>query len=291
MRQNELSGFDESGFRDIIRYYDGTRFDYRVAWLSRDNPAIHFGFYGQEAGRHAAALKNTNRVLAGLAGLAPGQRVLDAGCGLGGSCLWLARELELHAVGITPVKSQVVAARRLAEAAGLAQRLTFHQADYCATPFDAESFDCVWACESLCHAPEKQSFYREACRLLRPGGRLVIAEYIRSRRPLPSADEQLLLSWLHRWAIPDIDTPEEHREHARAAGFREVQLEDYTAQTRVSLKNLHKIARRWLWADYLLYWTGIRSRVQHGNIIGSIRQFQALQKGLWHYGVLTATKP
>ena len=291
MRQSQISQFDESRFRDIIEYYDATRFDYQVAWLSRDNPAIHFGFYDQLADKHAAALENTNRVLAELAEIAPGQRILDAGCGKDGSCFWLARCLQAEAVGITPVNSQVEEARRQATEAGLSEQVAFLQADYCHTPFDDGSFDCVWACESLCHTAEKRKFYEEAFRLLKPGGRLVIAEYVRTQRPLPPKGEQLLLSWLHRWAIPDIDTGEEHLGHARAAGFEEVRLRDYTAHTWVSLKNLHKIARRWLWADYLLYGLGIRSRAQHRNIVGSIRQFRALNEGLWFYAVITAQKP
>lgn len=291
MQTGQASDLDESRFRDIIEYYDATRFDYRVAWLSRDNPGIHFGFYGHGAERHALALENTNRVLAELAHIRAGQRILDAGCGQGGSCLWLARHRQVEAVGITPVTAQVEEARQLAAAAGLAGQTTFMQADYCNTPFENGSFDCVWACESLCHAPDKGAFYREAFRLLRPGGRLVVAEYVRSRRPLDSEGERLLLGWLNNWAIPDIDTREEHLGHAQAAGFANIHLRDYTAHTWVSLKNLHKIARRWLWADYLLHGLGIRSRAQHNNIIGSIRQFQALNDGLWYYATITARKP
>ncbi|MCO6475419.1 MAG: methyltransferase domain-containing protein [Phaeodactylibacter sp.] len=291
MEQRQASGFDESPFRDVIEYYDATRFDYRVAWLDRENPAIHFGFYDQRAGRHTAALENTNRILAGLAGLKPRQRILDAGCGSGGSCLWLARHLQAQAVGITPVRSQVEEARRLAAKAGLDNHTTFLQADYCQAPFEENSFDCVWACESLCHAVEKSAFYREAFRLLRPGGQLVIAEYVRTRRPHGAGGEKLLLSWLNGWAIPDIDTPQEHLSHARAAGFEGTRIRDFTGQTWVSLKNLHKIARRWMWANYLLYGLGIRSRAQHGNIQGGIRQFEALNQGLWFYAAITARKP
>ncbi len=291
MRQRQGSGFDESRFRDIIEYYDATRFDYQVAWLGRENPAIHFGFYGQRAGRHASALENTNRILAELAELKPRQRVLDAGCGKGGSCLWLARHLEAQAVGITPVKSQVEEARRLAARGRLDGFATFLQADYCQTPFENDSFDCVWACESLCHSAEKSAFYQEAFRLLRPGGRLVIAEYVRSRRPHTADEEKLLLGWLNSWAIPDIDTPQEHLGYARSAGFEDIRIRDFTGQTWVSLKNLHKIARRWLWADYLLYGLGIRSRAQHRNIKGSIRQFNALNQGLWFYATIIARKP
>ena len=287
----EQQPFDESKFRELIDYYDQTRFDYHIAWVGRENQAVHFGFYDHQAGQHAEALSNTNRVLADLAGIQPGQRVLDAGCGKGGSCLWLARHRQASVVGISPVASQVAEARQNARAAGLEQQLAFHQADYCNTPFENASFDVIWACESLCHASDKEAFFHEAYRLLRPGGRLVVAEYTRPGRPLPGIGETVLLSWLNRWAIPDINTTDEHLQQAQKAGFQNIGIWDYTRYTWISLKNLHKIARRWLWADYLLYGLGFRSRVQHHNILGSIRQFHALEHGLWYYAVITAGKP
>ena len=282
--------FDESRFSELIEYYDRTRFDYRIAWTGKEDLAVHFGLYDRHADKHADALQNTNPVLAQLAGVKPGERVLDAGCGKGGSSLWLARHRQAIAVGISPVRSQIAEARRYAQEAGLDGAVSFLQADYCQTPFEDESFDLVWACESLCHAVEKAAFYREAYRLLRPGGRLIAAEYTRAARPLPPGGEDLLLAWLNRWAIPDIDTAAEHRAHAAEAGFADFQIRDYTAYAWASLKNLHKIARRWLWADYLLYGLGIRSRAQHRNIIGGIRQFQALRRGWWFYGIISARK-
>lgn len=283
--------FDESGFRELIEYYDKTRFDYNIAWVGRDNLAVHFGFYDEHADRHAEALSNTNRVLAKLAAIQPGEKVLDAGCGKGGSCLWLARYRQCTTVGITPVASQVAEARLHAIQAGLDGKAAFIQADYCDAPFESGSFDVVWACESLCHSEHKEAFYREAYRLLRPGGRLALAEYTRQKRPLAPSGEKLLLSWLNRWAIPDINTAAEHRKQAYEAGFREINLMDYTRYTWASLKNLNKIALRWSWANHLLYGMGVRSRTQYRNVIGSIRQFQALEEGLWYYAVLTAVKP
>ena len=124
-------------------------------------------------------------------------------------------------VGITPVASQVARARRYAALRGLSERAAFEQADYTGTPFPDASFDVVWALESLCHAVEKAAFYQEAARLLRPGGRLVVAEYIRAERPLRAPGERLLHEWLDGWAIGDLDTRDEHERHAAAAGFAE----------------------------------------------------------------------
>jgi cyclopropane fatty-acyl-phospholipid synthase-like methyltransferase len=278
-------------FRDIIQYYDETRFDYKVAWLNEDNQAVHFGFYDRNHRTHDQALLNTNQIMAAQAQVTPGQQVLDAGCGNGGSSLWLAARKSARVTGITPVATQVATAKNQASERKLAHLCHFIEGDYCKVPLEDNSIDVIWACESLCHAEDKAAFYREASRLLKPGGRIVIAEYIRYQRPYTSAQEQLLLDWVNRWAIPDLDTTREHQAHLENTAFSNVQIQDYTRYAFISLKNLYHISRRWLWANYLLYPLGIRTRAQHNNIIGSIRQFQALRQGLWYYGLITAQKP
>jgi cyclopropane fatty-acyl-phospholipid synthase-like methyltransferase len=221
----------------------------------------------------------------------PSERVLDAGCGVGGSSLWLVQERSVDVVGITLPAGQIAMARSYAAQRGLADRVHFEQADFTATPFPDGSFDVVWAVESLCHAPRKAAFYQEAARLLRPGGRVVVADYVRADRPLDHTGEQLLHEWLDGWAIPDIDTPGEHLAHLAEAGFAETRLDDVTVHTRPSLRRLHRMAY-WTYPLAVLgRVTSIRSAVQHGNVIASIRQYQALQRGAWFYGILSATKP
>ena len=284
----KMAGTD--AFKDIVRYYDHTQFDYQVAWLDDDNLAVHFGFYDRHTRQHAEALLNTNRVMAEKAVIQKSQRVLDAGCGQGGSSFWLAEQRGAFTFGVSPVKTQIEKAQRVASERGLERQCQFAEADYCQVPQPDASFDAVWACESLCHAADKARFYHEAARLLRPGGRLVVAEYIRYARPLKTQQEALLHDWLHRWAIPDIDSTEEHRIHLETNGFTDILIEDYTPYTFISLKNLYELACRWRWADAILYGAGIRKRAQHDNIVGSARQFEALLANAWYYGLITARK-
>lgn len=82
--------------------------------------------------------------------------------------------------------------------------------------------------------------------MLKPGGRIICAEYIRRERPLGDAHEKLLKEWLHGWSIKDIDTAAEHRENAGNAGFAHVGIEDITAYTKPSLRHLHSMANK-LW--------------------------------------------
>jgi len=280
----------ESEFKDIIKYYDDTRFDYRVAWDNSPTPAVHFGFYDDSSQSHTSALMNTNKVLAEWVNIQAGEKVLDAGCGKGGSSFWLALHKQVEAVGITPVQSQIDDCIAQAKHLNLTKQTSFYLADYCNTSFADESFDVVWACESLCHAKDKSLFYKEAYRLLKPGGRLIIAEYLRAERPLKSKDDQLLKSWLNRWAIDDIDTEPEHFSFAEAAGFSDIKIEDVTKNMRVSLRNLYNNSRNWLWFSKLLQFVRIRSKVQHANMYASIIQFEALEKELWFYAFISAVK-
>lgn len=275
---------------DVHTYYNSTRFDYSAVWnLHRTDIAVHFGYYDERANRHAEALDNMNRALADLADIQPGERVLDAGCGLGNACFWLAEHRQAQVTGINIVASQIAdCQKRLTGKA--AHNIEFIQADFCKMSFSENTFDVIWACESVCHAAEKAAFYKEAFRVLKPGGRLVMAEYMRSARPVSPEGERLLSAWLRPWAIPDIDTAAEHRAQALAAGFRQIEIQDVTPNVRVSLRNLHEVSTRWLPLGKFLHRLGLVNDIRLGNARASIRQYEALQAGAWMYGMLKAQK-
>lgn len=273
----------------IREYYDETWHDYRLLWLNPSNYAIHFGYWDTDTHSHAEALNRMNAALATRIGIPWGARILDAGCGVGGSAIWLTKTYGAEVVGITPVQSQVDRANRFTREQGLADNVRFAVADYTDTSLEAGSFDVVWAMESVCHAADKASFYREARRLLRPGGRLGIVEYVRSARPLPAGGEALLHSWLSGWAIPDLATAEEHRAAAAASGFAEIVLDDITPNVRPSLARLSRMAIAAWPAEATLRRLGLRSQAQHGNWRGARDQFRALRRDLWFDAILAAT--
>ncbi len=270
-------------------YYDESWSEYRWLWLNRQNCAIHFGYWDTDTRGHAESLGHMNRALARQVGLRPGQRVLDTGCGVGGSAIWLAKTYGCEVIGITPVASQVLRARRFAAAHRVADRVRFDQQDYTGTTFPAAGFDVVWAIESACHARDKRCFLAEARRLLRPGGRLGIVEYMRRHRPLAPADESLLGGWLSGWAIPDLATAEEWRRWTRAAGFAEVGLTDITPRVRPSLRRLYLLASLAWPVASVVRAAGLRTATRHGNTRGAREQYRALQRGLWSERILTAT--
>jgi len=66
---------------------------------------------------------------------------------------------------------------------------------------------------------------------------------------------------------------------------------DNTGKTRPSLRRLYRLGMAALPVAWLSYRLGLRSATQHGNVVAAVRQYQALRRGLWFYGVLLATKP
>lgn len=275
----------------VVDYYDRTWFDYRFVWLNRRNLAVHFGYYDAMYRSHARALENMNRVLADRVGIGSTDRVLDAGCGVGGSSIWLAEQRGARVIGITPVASQIARGRRAVAARGVADRVDLLRGDFANVPFPDASFDVVWALESLCHATSKPSVYREFFRVLKPGGRLVIAEYMRRGRPLANEQERLLADWLAGWAIPDIDSANEHEQAARDAGFACIDLRDVTAQVRPSLRRLFALTYLGIPIDRLLARCGLRGPAANGNVTGARRQYQALRTDAWFYAIKTACRP
>jgi len=274
----------------VNEYYDQTNFDYKKVWHSGTSLAYHFGYYADDIHEHKHALTNANHVLARIARIKSGDRVLDAGCGLGGSSFWLAAHRSAQVVGITPVRGHVLAAREIARRRSLDDQVSFYVADYADTRFQKASFDVVWALESVCHAVSKAAFYREAARLLRPGGRLVVADYIRVSRDLGADTDSMIREWLDGWSIPDIATADEHLAASTRAGFADVHLDDYTKTTHRSLRRLYKLACLARPIDQILFGFRLRSVTQHGNVIASLRQYQLLRKGAWFYGILSGTK-
>jgi cyclopropane fatty-acyl-phospholipid synthase-like methyltransferase len=273
----------------VDAYYAETWWDYRILWLDRRALAFHFGHHDRTTRSHADALNNANRRLADTARVAAGDRVLDAGCGVGGSSLWLARHRRAAVVGITCVGSQAARARRAARAQG--DSPVFVQGDFMAMPLRDGSFDVVWALESLCHGRDKAAFYREASRLLRPNGRLVVAEYMLLAEPTGESNRRLVREWLDGWAMPGLASPERHRAWAGEAGLIDARVEDATARVAPSLRRLHRIAAFTYPLAWLAHVLRLRSHVQHGNVIAALRQYEALLRGLWIYGVLSASKP
>lgn len=275
----------------IINYYNQTKFDYTVTWALGSQGAMHYGMWDRRTHTLGRALINENRALARLAHITATDHVLDAGCGVGGSSLFLAREFGCQVTGISLVDDQINTANKRAEKEGLAGIVTFAVADYTATHFSADTFDVVWAVESVCHTPEKRDFLQEAYRLLKPGGKLIIAEYLLSPRPHTIDEQSIIDRWLSGWAIESLDITKNFVAKAKDAGFANVQLQDFTADILPSAKRMYQYTLITAPFERFTRALGWRGQAAEGNFRAARLQYRAFKQGLCTYGVITAIKP
>ena len=276
--------------RSLISFYERMLSHSFFSAGDTASAAIHAGFWDGRTRGHREALYRTNQVLASRIGVRPGERVFDAGCGLGASAVWLARELGAEVVGVDLSPGHVYRARRLAHREGVLGSAVFERQDFTATSFPDESFDVVWAVESVCHTGDKSRFLTEAHRLLKPGGRLIVADLFRCARSLTPEEEELLGRWLRGWALPNLATGAEFSGAARDVGFEESSFEDATAEVWPFFRRLWRRSLLGYPAVRALRGLGICDEEKLAAVRSGILQFEALGRGLWFYGIFTATK-
>ncbi|MCK9543132.1 MAG: cyclopropane-fatty-acyl-phospholipid synthase family protein [Novosphingobium sp.] len=256
---------------DLYRLFlDSEHMQYSCAWWPREGMTLE-----------QAQTAKLAHIAAKLA-LAPGQRVLDIGCGWGGMAIYLARHADVRVHGITLSEEQLALARQRAEAAGVADRIAFELVDYRDLAKRGERFDRIVSVGMFEHVGQAQfrQFFRAAGSMLADDGVMLLhtigrmggpgttdaftRKYIFPGGYIPALSETLAASERYRLIATDVETLRLHY----ALTLREWYARTVAHRTEIEAMFDARFYRMWCF-----YLAGATAAFEHGGLCNYQIQF------------------
>ncbi|MFH1053066.1 MAG: methyltransferase domain-containing protein [Candidatus Woesearchaeota archaeon] len=272
----------------VARHYDVNQLMFSLFW-SRDY--LRYGLWDENTRSLVEALTNTDRLVANQLNLTPDDLVLDAGCGVGGSAIYFARNYRSHIVGINICESQLEIARKKVSKAGLEDLIDFKNADFTQTPFGDETFTKMYAIESVYHAEDPQAFTDEAFRVLKPGGTLAVVDRFLVKDDMTPAQKAQYQEFMDGQAVKSIPTFRQFRECIDKSGLISIEFYDKMPEVRKCSKKSSRLTR----LNYPLTWALTKTHLLPPEILEHGDSLLAIQKlfdsGVMTYCAYTGRKP
>lgn len=218
----------------IAQFYDTSSNLWEQIWGEH----MHHGYYGRggnyKLGRRQAQIDLIEELLI-WANLKDVTNLIDVGCGIGGSTLYLAEKFDAKATGITLSPVQANRAAERAAEVKLDKTVQFQVADALNMPFPDNNFDLVWSLESGEHMPDKKQFFQECYRVLKPGGIFICATWCHrstdSWAGELTEDEKQHLQEIYRvYCLPYVISLPEYETIARDCGFNNLKVDDWSME-------------------------------------------------------------
>lgn len=276
--------------KDVAEYYNTTQNHYLQWWNLRESLSLHYGIWEKSTKTFADSLINTNRVMLEITNITKYDNVLDAGCGVGGAAIYIHNRADSKVIGITISQKQVDFARTQVKERQLEDNISFEKMDYSAMSFDDNSFEVIWACESISSSVDKSAFIKEAHRVLKPGGRLILSDFFLVN-PNQNDNQQWMVKWANTWSISEFSSADHFTNSLTKEGFSITENIDFTSKIRKSARRIYYAALLGALPSkiYNLFHPNV-SRFAKSHYLSGYYQYKALKKQLWNYKVILATK-
>jgi len=268
----------------IREHYDQLNLLYRAFWGEH----IHHGLFRRPGMSRVEAQIALVEELVAFAEIPDACEVLDVGCGIGGSSLWLAEHRGCRCDGISLSAAQVETANASARRGGFDDRVRFRveDANDLSSIPDA-SYDAVWCVECSEHVHDKEALCRAWGRIVRPGGRVALCAWCEAD-DVSAADREAWIEPIHSgMLLPGMFSAAAYAGALRAAGLENARARDITEDVTETWDRIAKIVER----------PEVRILVKAAT--PSVRAFvdsframrEAFANGTLRYAMVTAGKP
>ncbi len=221
-------------YQQIRIFYDASSKLWEQVWGEH----MHHGYYGRGGNykieRREAQIDLIEELLFWAGVSNSSKNILDVGCGIGGSTLYLADKFDANAKGITLSPVQASRAKERAHEKGLEKQVEFQVANALRMPFEDNSFDLVWSLESGEHMPDKSKFLEECYRVLQPGGKLILATWCHRETSilgeLTNSEIKHLKEIYRVYCLPYVISLSEYFAIAKSCGFKAIKADDWSTE-------------------------------------------------------------
>lgn len=279
---------------DIIRYYSEVGLDYEP-WSANYN--MHFGYYrkGLNPFKREQLLKEMNAQVLRRLNIDENSmtQLLDMGCGVGATARYCALRYPLSYIScVTVVPWQIEKGSQFTQNAGLTRQVQFGLIDYRNTPFESNSFDGAYAIESSCYADgtNKESFIKEAFRVLKPGAKLVVTDGFRKKTQSSYLFEKAFSMVCKGWSVDSFANIQEFTQCLAQIGFNNIKIEEASWRVMPSVLHVPHVSIKYYLNKILFNKVSDKTQKQHfiaplmGIVIG-------LHRADYGYYIISASKP
>lgn len=237
MNQRGYSHSTNISEQEIIELYEHTQ-----NYYSKESMSMHCGIWDEDTKTLHEANLNTNRIISETLNISAKDKVLDAGCGVGGTSIFIAQRYGANVIGITLLKKQVELANAYKDNFNLNDLVSFEQADYTNTHFQDNTFDKILSIECVCHALHKRDYLEETYRILKTGGKIAILDAYLIRNELEPKEVKIYNRFKKGFVLDNLATVKSFQDDMQDVGFKNIKFLDMTSKVRKSTKQYYWMA-------------------------------------------------
>jgi cyclopropane fatty-acyl-phospholipid synthase-like methyltransferase len=212
--------------------------------IQNETLAIHFGYYKKGIKTLKEAILNMNDYVAELLHLEnkKGFHILDAGCGIGGTSIYLAKKYpNVKFTGISIAPGQIIIANKFAKSHNTINT-HFIAGDYIQTSFSNNYFDGIFALESSCYASSYKAFINEMYRILKPGGILVVIDSFRKTHTLSPIMHKIYRRFYVEFGNANLSYLSDFEQYLKRKQFIELKINNISKNVRRSVLQFSVVA-------------------------------------------------